>query len=74
MRSLARLFGAFGTLADSVLALASVLNNVTDRLRLQLSAEVDPPALPSAGEVIEHAEPEASGTAANGRKRKTATV
>ena len=52
MRSISRLFGAFGTLADSLLSLASVVNTATDKLRVQLANETDIPALPHA-EVID---------------------
>lgn len=50
MRSIARLFSAFSTLADSVLSLASVLDAGTARLRQQLAldGEAAPPA------VLEH--------------------
>jgi hypothetical protein len=46
MRSISKLFAAFGTLADSLLALASVVDGATGRLRQQLAVE--------AVEVIEH--------------------
>jgi hypothetical protein len=46
MRSITRLFGAFGTLADSVLAVAGVIDIATGKLRQQLAVE--------AVEVIEH--------------------
>jgi hypothetical protein len=46
MRSISRLFSAFGTLADSLLALAGVVNIATDKLRQQLAVE--------AIEVLEH--------------------
>jgi hypothetical protein len=46
MRSITRLFSALGTLADSLLALAGVVNIATDKLRHQLAIE--------AVEVIEH--------------------
>jgi hypothetical protein len=46
MRSISRLLSAFGTLADSLLALAGVVNITTDKLRQQLAVE--------AVEVIEH--------------------
>jgi len=42
MRSIGRLFGAFGTLADSLLALASVVDVAAARLRLQLADESAP--------------------------------
>jgi hypothetical protein len=68
MRSITRLFGAFGTLADSLLALASVVNTAKDKLRLQLAVEHETPALPPAGEVIDA---EADTPTSNGtRKRK----
>jgi hypothetical protein len=46
MRSITRLLSAFGALADSLLALASVVDGATGRLRQQLAVE--------AVEVIEH--------------------
>ncbi len=46
MRSISRLFGAVGTLADSLLALASVLDVATGKLRQQLVLD--------GVEVIEH--------------------
>jgi hypothetical protein len=46
MRSITRLLSAFGTLADSVLALAGVVDIATGKLRQQLAVE--------AVEVIEH--------------------
>ena len=61
MRSITRLFSAVGTLADSLLSLASVVNTATDKLRLTLAGEVDPLALPHNGEVIDNnAEPAAN--------------
>jgi hypothetical protein len=39
MRSISRLLGAFGTLADSLLSLASVVEVATGKLRQQLAAE-----------------------------------
>jgi len=42
MRSITRLFGAFGTLADSVLALAGVIDVAAGRLRLQLADDSAP--------------------------------
>lgn len=57
MRSITRLFGAFGTLADSLLSLAAVVNTTTDKLRLQLTQETEPVAtLPHNGEVIDQQE------------------
>jgi hypothetical protein len=47
MRSITRLFSAFGTLADSLLALASVVNATTGRLQQSLAVE-------DASHVIEH--------------------
>jgi hypothetical protein len=46
MRSISRLLSAFSTLADSLLALAGVVNIATDKLRQQFAVE--------AVEVIEH--------------------
>jgi hypothetical protein len=46
MRSISRLLSAFATLADSLLALASVVDGATGRLRQQLALE--------GPEVIEH--------------------
>ena len=75
MRSITRLFGAFGTLADSLLSLSGVIDAATAKLRLQLATETDPAALAHAGEVLDHAEPEplAGNATANGRKRKAAS-
>lgn len=73
MRSVTRLFAAFGTLADAVLALASVVDTVSAKLRLQLAHENDLPALGSpSAEIVEHerngaAESEAPATKRNGR-------
>lgn len=39
MRSMGKLFGAFGTLVDSLLSLASVVDVTTARLWLQLADE-----------------------------------
>ncbi|HTU23105.1 MAG TPA: hypothetical protein VMG10_34030 [Gemmataceae bacterium] len=72
MRSISRLFSAFGTLADSVLSLASVIDGATARLRLQIAAETEPA-------VIEHRPqgddvgstdplPSSNSTARRGRK------
>jgi hypothetical protein len=47
MRSITRLFSAFGTLADSLIALASVVNATTGRLQHTIAAE-------DASHVIEH--------------------
>jgi hypothetical protein len=55
MRSITRLFSAFGTLADSVLALASVIDTAAAKIRLQLGSETEPPALMH-GEVIDATE------------------
>lgn len=60
MRSIARLFGAFGTLADSVLSLASVLDVATARLRLTLAAEV-PEQLTHGSSETEISQPDANG-------------
>lgn len=49
MKSITRLFAAFGTLADSVLSLASVVDTVSAKLRLQLAHETEVPALGSPG-------------------------
>jgi hypothetical protein len=65
MRSIIRLFGAFGTLADCILALASVINVATDKLRLQLASESEKPALPH-GEVIDAT----AGNGATSTKRR----
>lgn len=48
MRSIARLFTAFGILADSLLTLGSVVDSATEKLRLQLDGETEAPALPHA--------------------------
>lgn len=64
MRSIGKLFSAFGTLADSVLALAGVMDTATARLRMQLAQEIDPPALDHS-EAIDNVLP-------NGRKRAKA--
>lgn len=53
MRSITRLFGAFGTLADSLLSLASVVDAATAKLRLQLAGETESAALTHAGEVLD---------------------
>lgn len=42
MRSITRLFGALGTLADSVLALAGVIDMASGRLRLHLADDSAP--------------------------------
>jgi len=39
MRSIARLFSAFGTLAESILSLSGVLDAATGRLRQQLALD-----------------------------------
>ncbi|HTU18983.1 MAG TPA: hypothetical protein VMG10_13060 [Gemmataceae bacterium] len=52
MRSITRLFGVFGTLADSLLSLSGVIDAATAKLRLQLASETEPAALPL-GEVID---------------------
>lgn len=41
MRSITRLFGAFGTLADSILSLAGVVDVAAGRLRQQLAQETE---------------------------------
>jgi len=68
MRSISRLFSAFGTLADSVLSLASVIDGASDRLRHQLALDGD------AAPILEHqpAVAEANGepAAANGTTRR----
>ena len=71
MRSITRLFGAFGTLADSLLSLASIIDAATSKLRLQIAAETEPAALAHTGEVIDGtaAEPTGSnGPTKRGRK------
>jgi hypothetical protein len=70
MRNIGKLFGAFPTLADSLLSLAAVIDNATAKVRQQLDRESDSPALPH-GEVIDAA-PEANGTPKS--KRSKATV
>lgn len=60
MKSIARLFSAFGTLADSLLALAGVIDVATGRIRMQLAHEDTLP------DVIEHQ------PAAEGKGRKAA--
>ena len=72
MRSISRLFSAVGTLADSLLALAGVIDTATARLRLQLAGETEP-------HILEHApQGDDSGDSgpptANGRRRKAAAV
>jgi hypothetical protein len=69
MRSITRLFGVLGTLADRILALASVVNTATDKLRLQLATESDPLALPRDGEAIDNAGPD-NGSPSTKRGRK----
>jgi hypothetical protein len=70
MRSIGKLFSAFATLADSILALASVVDGATGRLRQQLA--LDGP------EVLEHqpagveASPEPTEPATSKRSRKSA--
>jgi hypothetical protein len=72
MRSIGRLFAAFGTLADSLLALASTVDIAMGRLRQQLAVE--------AVEVLEHqpageaspADPSAPEPATAKRGRKSA--
>jgi hypothetical protein len=56
MRSITRLFSAFGTLADSILSLASLIDTASAKLRLQLANETEPPALMH-GDVIDAEEP-----------------
>lgn len=72
MRSLARLFGAVGTLADSVLALAVVLDAATARLRQQLSlgGETSPQTIEHQLGSVENVQAAANGTA-KGRKART---
>lgn len=49
MRSLTKLFGAVGSLADSILALASIVDVATGRLRQNLALDdAEAPALPHA--------------------------
>lgn len=62
MRSITRLFSAFGTLADSLLSLASVVDTATAKLRLQLAEQTEPPALIHGGEVLDNAPGETSST------------
>ena len=70
MRSASKLFAALGTLADSILALASVVDVATGQLRQQLALDEAPPALPH-GEILDAEEP-APSTKRNGRTSKAA--
>lgn len=70
MRSIGKLFTAFGTLADSLLSLASVVDVATAKLRIQLASETEPTALPHANEVIDNAEAEPSPSASTKRGGK----
>lgn len=56
MRSITRLFGALGALADSILALSAVVDVATGKLRQQLALDGEPaaPALPHAGAVLDN--------------------
>jgi hypothetical protein len=72
MRSIGKLFTAFATVADSLLALASVIDTATARLRMQLALDTDPPGLPH-GEVLDNAETD-SGSPSTKRGKKTAAV
>src|SRR5262249_53269590 len=65
MRSITRLFSAFGTLADSILTLANVVDTATAKLRLQIANESETPTLPHHGDVID-----GDTTPAKGRKAK----
>jgi hypothetical protein len=67
MNAIRSIFAAFTNLAASVNALASVIDGAAAKLRMQLAAESDPPAL-RRGEV-EGAEAETT-LAANGKGRK----
>jgi hypothetical protein len=68
MRSISRLFGAFGTLADSLLSLSAVVNTATDKLRLQLASESEPLALDHASEVIDNPSTDSGSTSTKRRK------
>lgn len=70
MRSITRLFGAVGALADSVLALAHVVDAIAGRLRQAVALETDPPALGHGAEVID-AEGDGGAPA---RRRKAASA
>lgn len=66
MRSLARLFSAFLTVADSLLSLASLLDDATARLRQQLDGPAAPesPQLRREPLILDNGEPAKK----NGRK------
>jgi hypothetical protein len=68
MRSIARLFAAFGTLADSVLSLAGVIDAAAGRLRQQLDGD----AAPIAEAVLDHrpVNDSAEHAGVNGKGRK----
>lgn len=71
MRSLTRLFSAFGTLADSLLALTGVLDGATNQLRQQLAVHREPvPILEHEPNHEPAPEPEVNGT----RKSRKTTV
>ena len=72
MRSIARLFGEIGTLAESILALSAVVDKATGRLRQQLDLDEAPPALPH-GEVLDNAtESNGSATTKRGKAKPDA--
>jgi hypothetical protein len=66
MRSITRMFSAFGTLADCVLALAGVVDVVTGRLRQQFALDE---ALPT---VLEHQPAGGENAALDGSSNGTA--
>lgn len=68
MRSISKLFGAVGTLADSLLSLSALVDTISGRLRMQLALDTDPPQLP--GEVIDGTTD--SGTSARRKGKATA--
>lgn len=71
MRSIGRLFGAFGTLAESILSLSAVVDVATGRLRQALAFDEVPTVLdhqPAGGENVP-LDGSSNGTAKRGKAR-----
>ncbi len=72
MYALKNLWNAFGNLATAINGLANIVNDASNRVRMQLDYAPPAPALPHNGDVIDNAADSSHSTKRNGRSKATA--